>query len=140
MTEPSDAELIDLIQFAEAKKAKADSMAKKLKHQLFLRKEAQINSLYKEKPEPYGDIAIEISGKKIKATLPKKVSWDQSILKSLAAQIVADGAEVSDFIDTEYSVQEKRWSSWGDNIRSHFIAARTVTPGNISIKILEEKE
>ena len=140
LNKTSDAELIELLEFAEAKKSEHDSIIKKLKNEIATRKQPEIDRAYSAKDEPYGDVSIEVSGKVLKFTRPKKVDWNQTRLAELAKQIADDGADPKEYVDVEYNVPEKRWSVWGSNIRSHFEDARTVTPGNLSIKIVEKKE
>jgi hypothetical protein len=113
---------------------------KKLKNELLNRLNERIESAYKDKSEPYGDITLDVNGIKLKINKPKKVDWDQTMLSSLYDNIKKDGDNPADYIDVDYSGSEKKYAAWGGNLRSHFINARTIKPSNLSIKIVEEKE
>ena len=67
--------------------------------------------------------------------LPKRVSWDQTKLKAIAERIVAAGEPLSEYIDVEFSVSEKRFSAWPTNMKEQFVEARTVKGGKPAIKV-----
>jgi hypothetical protein len=67
--------------------------------------------------------------------LPKRVSWDQEKLKAIAERIVAAGEPLSEYIDVEFSVSEKRFTAWPTNMKEQFLDARTVKGGKPSIKV-----
>ena len=139
MNELSDVDLLQNIMNAEASQKQAASELKRLKAELINRTEEKVSHLYSEKDEPYGDVSFEAFGQKIKFSRPKKVEWNQDMLKSIGEQIVADGGNLSDYIDIEYNVPESKWKAWGQNIRAYFMDARTVSAGNMAVKIEESK-
>lgn len=137
MTEPTDDELLRLIEQAEATKAVADRNIKLHKAALIDRREKEIQQLLKAKDEPFGDISIIVGNRKVKVNIPKKVTWEQKKLAEKRKSIVESGDNPDVYIDTEYSISETAYKKWPDEVRDFFQDARTVTPGNPSLKIVE---
>jgi hypothetical protein len=135
LTALSDKELLEHKYAAHADKKAAELALKKIHDTFISRHNAAIQALYKEKGEPYGRIHLILGEMDIEIDTKKKVTWDQEKLAAIAAQIVADGGNLSDYIDIEYTIQEKKWYAWGDNIRGYFADARTVKPQNPSIEL-----
>jgi len=50
-------------------------------------------------------------------------------------RIVAAGEPLSEYIDVEFSVSEKRFSAWPTNMKEQFVEARTVKGGKPAIKV-----
>lgn len=71
----------------------------------------------------------------VKYELPKKVSWNQTILKEMAERIVASGDKVEDYIDVKLSVSESRYTNWPQALQEQFAAARTVEEGKPTITL-----
>ena len=71
----------------------------------------------------------------VKYELPKKVSWNQTILKEMAERIVASGDKVEDYIDIKLSVSESRYTNWPQALQEQFAAARTVEEGKPTITL-----
>lgn len=67
--------------------------------------------------------------------LPKKVSWDQKQLATLAERIAAAGDPVGDYIDIKYSVSESRYKNWPATLQQQFASARTVEAGKPSFTL-----
>ena len=65
----------------------------------------------------------------VKYELPKKVTWNQTILKEMAQRIIASGDKVEDYIDIKLSVSESRYTNWPTSMQQQFAAARTVEEG-----------
>lgn len=72
--------------------------------------------------------------------LPKRVSWDQSLLSKIAERIVATGDRVQDYMDADLSVSESRFNNWPPALKEQFAAARTVKPGKASYRLAFVKE
>ncbi len=103
------------------------------------RRAKEIQALLKAKDEPYGDVSIIVGNRKVKINCPKKVSYDQKALAKAHDDIKAAGDSPDVYIKTEYSISETAYKSWPEEVRAFFAAARTVAPGNMSLKIVEEK-
>ena len=136
----TDDELLRLIEQAEATKAICDKNIKQHKAELLNRREKEIQQLLKAKDEPFGDVKIIVGNREVKVNVPKKVSWEQKKLAEKRKLIVEAGDNPDVYIDTEYSVSETAYKKWPDDVREFFQDARTVSAGNPSIKIVEEKE
>lgn len=136
----TDDELLRLIEQAEATKAMCDKNIKQHKAELLNRREKEIQQLLKAKDEPFGDVKIIVGNREVKVNVPKKVSWEQKKLAEKRKLIVEAGDNPDVYIDTEYSVSETAYKKWPDDVREFFQDARTVSAGNPSIKIVEEKE
>ena len=65
----------------------------------------------------------------VKYELPKKVTWNQTILKENAQRIIASDYKVEDYIDIKLSVSESRYTNWPTSMQQQFAAARTVEEG-----------
>jgi hypothetical protein len=76
----------------------------------------------------------------VKFELPKKVSWNQAILKEMAERIVASGDKVEDYIDIKLSVSETGYTSWPTALQKQFAAARTVDEGKPTITLTIDEE
>ena len=61
------------------------------------------------------------------AELPKKVSWDQDRLASMAERIREAGDDPTDYLEIAYRVPERRFGAWPDALREGFVAARSET-------------
>jgi hypothetical protein len=140
MTDITDDELLRLIEQAEATKAVADRNIKQHKATLLDRREKEIQQLLKAKDEPFGDVTIIVGNHKVKVNVPKKVTWDGDILAKRRADIIAAGDNPDVYIKTEYAISETAYKGWPAEVRDFFQDARTVTPGNPSLKVVEEKE
>ena len=69
--------------------------------------------------------------------LPRKVTWDQKQLATLAERIAASGENVSDYLDVKFSVSESRYKSWPPTLRQQFAPARTVEAGKPSFTLTQ---
>lgn len=71
----------------------------------------------------------------IKVEIPKKISWDLTLLNEMAERIDASGERVSDYIDVKLSVAESRFKHWPPALRVQFETARTVVPGKPTFQL-----
>lgn len=77
---------------------------------------------------------------RIKFDLPKRVSWDQKQLSTIAQRIVATGEQVQDYMDVDLSVSESRFNNWPPALKEQFAPARTVKPGKPSYQLTLTQE
>lgn len=89
----------------------------------------------RESGRDFGTAHVNDGALHIKYELPKKVTWNQAILKEMAERIVASGEKIEDYIDVKLSVSESRYSNWPTTLREQFAAARTVEEGKPSITL-----
>jgi hypothetical protein len=139
MTEQTEDEILRLIEQAETTKAVCDRNIKQLKATLLDRREKEIQQLLKAKDEPFGDVTIIVGNHKVKVNVPKKVTWDNDLLAAKHKSIAESGDNPDVYIKTEYAISEAAYKSWPAEVRDFFQDARTVTPGNPTLKVVEEK-
>jgi hypothetical protein len=136
----SDSELLTYIEAWERGKARFETGLKTIKNELLTRKEAEIQALLKAKTEPFGDVNIIVGNHKVKVNVPKKVTWDAALLAKKHAEIVASGENPAMYMKVEYDVSETAYKAFPAEVRDYFMDARTVTSGNPTVKIVEDKE
>jgi hypothetical protein len=76
-----------------------------------------------------GTVRIKDAGVVVIADLPKKVSWDQGQLATMAARIAASGDDPAKYLEIAYRVSERRFGAWPEAMQVGFVAARTETTG-----------
>jgi len=96
-----------------------------------------IRSLQKKE---FGAVNITLDGYKVTSTIPKKVEWDQAKLLALFDTILQSGDKPSNYMRMELKVAEKDYAGFVPEIKAVFAEARTVKPGNASVKIEEVAE
>jgi hypothetical protein len=139
----SDEELVLAIQGAERAESAAKQYTKSLKEEFKSRRIDSIDSLYKSKDEPFGTVHLEIAERDIEIIVRKEVDWDQLLLAAAHHKMLTDGLrqeEINEYLKISYEISENKYKAWPTNIRNYFEAARTVKPGNMSIKVKELKE
>jgi len=82
-----------------------------------------------------GRVRLTENGCEIIADLAKKVSWDQSRMADALATLRAWGESPADYVTTEVSVPESRFTAWPPRIRALFEPARTVATGRPSYSL-----
>ena len=94
----------------------------------------------REAGRDFGTAHISDGPLHVKFELPKKVTWNQTILKEIAERIVASGDKVEDYIGIKLSVSETRYTSWPTTLQQQFAAARTVDEGKPTITLTIDGE
>lgn len=94
----------------------------------------EIEKLKSQKKEPFGTLNLD----EFSVNISKKVTWNQEKLEEIYKEI---GDRADEYVDkkTSYSVDERKYNAWNDEIKNYFIDARSVSEGATSIK-LKEKE
>ena len=136
----TDSELLTQIEAAEAEKSKQDKIIKMAKGLLLQSRHEEIQALLKAKDEPFGSIDLIIGNHKVSVVTPKKVEWEQDRLRAICAEMVAEGVEPLLYMKIKYDISETAFENWPQDMQDYFRDARTVTPGNPSLKIVTEKE
>lgn len=130
-----------LVEISEAKDA-IDAQNKKKKAaetELLQRREKEIQQLLKAKDEPYGTVTIVVGNHQVKVDVKKSVKWDNEKLSAIAAQMLAEKVNPTNYMKIEYSISETLYKTWDDEMKKEFLPARTVTPGKATIKLSEEE-
>lgn len=95
----------------------------------------QARSALRDSGRDFGTAHVSDGALHVKYELPKKVTWNQAVLKEMAERIAASGEKVEDYIDVKLSVSESRYSNWPTALQEQFAAARTVEEGKPSITL-----
>ena len=95
----------------------------------------QARSALRESGRDFGTAHVSDGALHVKYELPKKVIWNQTILKEMAKRIVASHDKVEDYIDIKLSVSESRYTNWPTSLQEQFAAARTVEEGKPNITL-----
>jgi len=138
--EESDDSLLRRIEGAETTVAVCERNIKLAKAALLDRREKEIQTLLKAKDEPFGDVSIIVGNRKVKINVPKKVTWEQEQLAARHKEIAASGENPNMYMKVKYDVSETAYKAFPQEVRDYFASARTVTPGNPTVKIVVEKE
>ena len=93
----------------------------------------------REKGKPTGVIRFVDGEFTVISDLPKKPVWDQEKLAAIAKEISRDGVDPANYLDTEYKVQERRFTAWPPHIQEAFQVARTLKVGKPTYKIERAK-
>lgn len=124
-----------LIDDAKAASSRATSVSRMLQGEVETRYKDQIAAAYLAKGEDTGAVHLPIDGFDIEVGRTKKVEWSQDDLAALRDQIKAANDNPDDYIEVNLTVPERKFTAWPESIQAKFADARTVKPGNVSIKI-----
>ena len=81
-----------------------------------------------------GTISLLISGVTVKQDIPKKVEWDQDILKDIYTKIKDADDDPALYIGVKYNVPEKNYSTFPAQVQAMLNPARTIKTGKPSYK------
>ena len=88
--------------------------------------------------EEIGTFTHNVDNLSIKVVVGKSVEWDEKALADKRLVIANNWKDDPDaYIDVKYSINETKYSSWSDNVKAHFIGARTMKPKTPTITIKE---
>ena len=135
----TDDSLLRRIEAAENTISVCERNIKLAKSELLDRREKEIQALLKAKDEPFGDVTIVVGNHKVKVNTPKKVTWGQDQLAAKYKEIAESGENPDMYMKVKYDVSETAYKNFPQEVREYLAPARTVTPGNMSVKIVEEK-
>lgn len=100
---------------------------------------AKFAAAYQADGKDTGTVHVHADGFDIEVNTPKKVSWDQEQLATVADRIRAEGDNPLEYLERTLSVQERNYTAWPEHIRRQFEPARTVRPGTPTIKLAPAK-
>jgi len=86
-----------------------------------------------------GTVRLEDGDFTVMVDLPKRISWDQSKLSTMADRIRAAGDDPAEYVDVTFKVPERKYTAWPEAIRKGFEPARTVKPGTLKIEIISQE-
>lgn len=88
----------------------------------------------------HGTVRFEDGDYEVVADLPKKVEWDQKLLRQRADIIHDEWKEdPNDYLEIKLSVKESKFTAWPPHLQQLFTPARTVGAGKPSYE-LKRKE
>jgi len=122
--------LIAELEFSTAKKNEFAEAEKRAKDKLLAFVNEELQAELAKKDEPFGVVTLG----DVKFTVAKKVEWDQEQLANLYKEI---GETANEYMDTVYKVREAAFKNWPSSIQNAFIPARTIQPGSVSIKVVD---
>ena len=123
------AELLMLLEDADALIKKAKQLREWLDGAVGLKYQARMEAQRQAQNKPYGVVHIEDEGYVVSCDAPKKPEWDQEQLAVIAQNIHASGSDPAEYIDTTYKISERKYTAWPEHIRQAFDKARTVKVG-----------
>ncbi len=115
----------------------AKSLKSILDHAINEKFRTQIEQKYAEKHTGTahildGDYDLEIN-------VPKKIDWDQALLKKAEAQIIEWGDDPEEYISVTRKVSESAWKSWPSRLKEMFADARTESTAKPQFKITRKE-
>lgn len=121
--------LLDLQITALAETARVKRLRDRLEAGIAQRYEAAATAERAAQGKVCGTVRVEDEGVVIVADLPKKVSWDQDRLATMAERIRAAGDDPTEYLEIAYRVSERRYGAWPEAMREGFADARNETTG-----------
>jgi len=125
----------------QAEVADATDRAKSLKslldHAINEKFRTQIEQKYAEKHT--GTAHIHDGDYDLEINVPKKIDWDQALLKKAEAQIVEWGDDPEEYISVTRKVSETAWKSWPSRLKEMFADARTEGTAKPQFKITRKE-
>ena len=100
---------------------------------------AQGREALRDTARDFGTAHFNVDGVHVKYELPKKVSWDQKKLKTIAERIVASGDAVESYIDVKLAIPETRYTNWPPALQQQFADARTVDAGKATFELSRDE-
>lgn len=91
--------------------------------------------LRREKGKDTGTVRIHAEGCEVLADLPKKVTYDQALLRVALETIKGWGEDPAEYVSVEIKVPEAKYGAWPSTIRKVFEPARTVGTGSPVYKV-----
>lgn len=121
--------LLDLQTTALAETARVKRLRDRLEAGIAQRYEAAAAAERAAQGKASGTVRVEDENVVIVADLPKKVTWDQDRLATMATRIREAGDDPTQYLEIAYRVPERRFGAWPDAMRDGFAAARSETTG-----------
>lgn len=130
--------LLDIQQKAENDYLEAKDYKDWIEAAIALKYSEKAKSIRQQLCKDTGIIHFHDEGVSITEDLPKRVSWDQSKLSTIAQSLKDKGADVHEFIDISYKVSERKYTTWPKNLRTLFQEARTLKTGKPIFYLFKE--
>lgn len=86
-----------------------------------------------------GTVSIDLGDWIVRADSPKKVEWDQTLLRQAMEIVKSWNEDPADYLNMVLSIPEARFNAWPPAIRAVFEPARTVSAGRPTFKLERSK-
>lgn len=129
--------LADLYKFADDTRKEAEAAGKLIKGLILTHLKDALVEEYAAKGSDTGTVHVIAWGLDFEVNTPKKVEWNQTMLADQYKVIAAAGDDPTEYVKTEYKIDEKAFTAWPAFIKRQFAAARTLTPGNPALVVKE---
>ena len=128
--------LLSLLQEADEHLRKARLAKDWLNGALVRRYEDKAKVMRRKLGKDTGIVRLEDEGVTVVCELSKKVEWDQHVLSSIVLKLMTEGKKVSDYVEQEYRISERKFNAWPSDIQALFEPARTFSTGKPVYKLL----
>ena len=141
---PADMALLSTEELAQMQDALAalkeehDTHKSLLDQAINARFKIDIEKAYAAKGGYTGSAKVEDGEYVLEVNVPKKVNWDQSMLKDMEAEVRSWGEDPEQYIKFKREVPESAFKAWPDTLKSKFAAARTEGAGKPTFKIVKK--
>lgn len=114
---------------------------KKLTAALLRRCESDGKALLRQAGKYTGTVTVPADDDlSYKFEIPKKVEWDQVVLRNIVEAMAKSGENVDEYVNITLTVPEGKYNAWPQSIREKFNPARIVHDADIKAEIVETKK
>lgn len=89
---------------------------------------------------PHGRVRVEDDGYIVQCDAPKRVQWDDSLVRAAIAKVREWGDDPEEYVQIKHTVPESRYNAWPSSIREVFEPARTVMVGKLSFTMQKKED
>lgn len=89
---------------------------------------------------PHGRVRVEDDGYIVQCDAPKRVQWDDSLVRAAIAKVRDWGDDPEEYVQIKHTVPESRYNAWPSSIREVFEPARTVMVGKLSFTMQKKED
>lgn len=135
-----DLEEIEAVLAECERTSKLSSAAKKaIVAHLETRFAGAIEAAYEQNAKDFGTIHVIDGAFDVEVSTPKKVEWDQKALHAICVEISEAGDDPREFVNVEYSIEEKKFTAWPGFLQTKFAPARVLKKGSRTVKLSRVK-
>lgn len=130
-------ELYDSLQKIQEEKQQLKQKESELNELINESFKERFNVLREASGKKLGTISFNLEGMKVSQNIPKKIEWDQDVIEEIYSDIEKTGENPKDYIKVKYSVSERDFNSFNEEIKDRLKEARIIKDGSVQIKIEE---
>ncbi len=136
----SAVQLLPLQQAATSEHQQAQATKQWVEGALAMKYHDRAQALRQQVGKDTGVIHFDDDGVRITTNLPKKPSWDQAKLATIAKRMLVNGEDPENLIDINYKISERKYVAWPQSLQADFASARTLGTGKATFQLSNEKE